>query len=111
LLQHDPRVLGSLGAAEKWARCPDRTKATEPGRRAADERFERQALELFGDLPPEELAFRVKHLRRAHFLRMQIKSTASKRAKNKAVDATDGRPEQARAVKTTSDAADALASG
>ncbi len=75
----DPRSLsGSIAAHERWSRCDDRHAATAPARRAFDERFDRQ-VDPDGTLPPAERALRAEHAKKAHFLRLALKSAQSRR--------------------------------
>lgn len=65
----------------KWAKCDNRTAATAPARKAAEDRFITLARKQFGDLPDDELAFRASHLRQAHYTRMAMRSAEVRRAR------------------------------
>ena len=80
----DNKLIGRLGNAVKWANVEDRSAATAPGRKAFRDRFVREARERFGDLPDDELAIRAEHLRKAHYLRMALRSAQARRAKKTA---------------------------
>ena len=66
-----PSMLVARLAAhcERWALIGDRTAATAPVRRAADDRFVAQARVLHPGLPEEEIAKRASSLRSAHTIR------------------------------------------
>jgi hypothetical protein len=68
----------------RWAGVDDRTAATAPARQAMRDRFLRDARERFGDLPPEELARRAEHLRKAYYARLALKSAQARRARKQA---------------------------
>lgn len=83
------RVLrAKLAAHESWANTDDRSARTAPARRAADDRFVREARERYGDLPDEELATRAAHIRTAYFTRLSLKSAQARRAR-KATPSTE----------------------
>jgi hypothetical protein len=76
----DRSTLASLGAHSKWAKVKDRSQATEAAREAFNDRFVREVVPEFGDdLPPDELAFRVKHARKAYYARLSLKSAQVRR--------------------------------
>ena len=79
-------TLAQLGAHSKWARCEDRTKATEPARQALQRKFERE-VDPDGKLPPDELAIRAEHARKAYYTRLALKS-AQARSQRKAEKTT-----------------------
>jgi len=54
---------------------------TEPGRRAADGRFEQQIREQNPDLPDIEVRRRARYLRKAFYIELGRKSAASRKAK------------------------------
>jgi hypothetical protein len=68
----DRALVAQLAAHEKWAQTPDRTAATAPGRAAFEAKFLAQA----GGDP-----IRAEHLRKAHFLRLALKSAQARRAR------------------------------
>jgi hypothetical protein len=68
-----------LAASERWAREPDRTKATAAARAGLQARFERE-VDPDGVLTPEERAKRADSARRAHYTRMAL----ARRRKQKA---------------------------
>jgi len=73
------RTLASrIAAHEKWARCPDRSAATAPARRAFDDRFEKQ-VDPDGVLDPVERARRAAHARKAYFTRLALRSAQARR--------------------------------
>jgi len=70
--------VSTVAAHERWAACSDRSAATAPARRAFDERFERQ-VDPDGVLDPAEQARRAEHARKAHFLRLSLRSAVARR--------------------------------
>jgi len=87
-----------LAANARWAREPDRRKATEPGRSAARQRFMRQAEELHGPGTNPELLQKVAHnLEAEHLARMTFAASKANRKKSR----NDGAPDQGAAVNDT----------
>jgi hypothetical protein len=78
----DNKLISSMGSHEYWATVEDRTAATQAARDAFNDQFEREARERFGDLPPDELAQRAEHLRKAHFKRLALKSAQARRKRS-----------------------------
>jgi hypothetical protein len=78
------RQWSKIGADISWARTPDRTKRTDPGREGLNARFEREVREMHGDLPPDAHAKCVESLRRAYFRRMALIGVQTKAAKKAA---------------------------
>uniref|UniRef100_A1UIV3 Uncharacterized protein n=1 Tax=Mycobacterium sp. (strain KMS) TaxID=189918 RepID=A1UIV3_MYCSK len=73
------RVARSRHAAHlSWARTEDRTARSEPGRRAADARFEKQ-VDPSGVLTPAERAKRAASARAAFYADIQRRSLAARR--------------------------------
>lgn len=73
------RVLrAQLAAHESWARTEDRTARTAPARDAFMARFERQ-VDPDGVLSPQERTIRAEHAKKAHFLRLALKSAQARR--------------------------------
>ena len=83
LRRHEPRVSyaqrGRLGAHIAHSRNDPRAM-TAPARGAFLSSFERQA-DPDGILPVAERMRRAEHLKRAHFLRMALKSAATRKAR------------------------------
>jgi hypothetical protein len=77
----DNVTIAKLAINEFWAQCEDRSAATAPARKALEDSFVTQARERFGDLPPDELAFRAEKLKTAHYQRMALRSAQARRAK------------------------------
>jgi hypothetical protein len=77
----DNSLIGSLGNEIRWAATEDRPAATALARQAFRDRFLREARERFGDLPPDELAYRAEHLRKAFYLRLALRSAQARRAR------------------------------
>lgn len=67
---------------KRWAFEPDRTAATAPGRKAAEERFEKM-VDPDGTLDPVERAKRAANARKAHYQKM-ARLSAKARAARKA---------------------------
>ena len=77
----DNSLISSRANDLRWAAEPDRTAATQPARDAMRDKFLREAREKFGDLPPDELAWRAERLRRAHYKALALKSAQVRRKK------------------------------
>lgn len=76
----DGRLIARIANDVRWAATDDRAAATGPARQAFNDRFLREARERFGDeLPPDELARRAEHLRRAHMGRLALRSAQARR--------------------------------
>ena len=71
-----------IAAHTRWAHTADRAAATEPARTAFIARFERQ-VDPEGVLPPAERRKRAESAKKAHMLRLALKSAAA-RARKKA---------------------------
>jgi hypothetical protein len=67
----DRSLICRIAAAERWAREPDRTKATSAARAGLQARWEREA-DPDGVLSPDERAARVASLKKAHYARMVL---------------------------------------
>jgi hypothetical protein len=78
----DNSLLSTAANHERWAAVDDRTAATEPARQAFRDHFLREARERFGDLPPDALALRAEHLRKAHFTRLALASARARRKRS-----------------------------
>lgn len=80
-LTHQERVLRArLAAHTRWALERDPTAATAPARAGFHDRFVRE-VDPDGVLPPDELARRVEHARKAYFTRLALKSAQARRRK------------------------------
>jgi hypothetical protein len=66
------QLRGRIGGHISWANTTDRAARTAPGRAAMDAKF---LAEADGD------PVRAEHLRKAHYLRMALKSAEARRAK------------------------------
>jgi hypothetical protein len=77
----DNSALSTIANLERWAAVDDRTAATGPAREAFRDKFMTEARERFGDLPPDELAYRAERLRRAFYARLALKSAQARRRK------------------------------
>lgn len=71
-------LVARLAAHESWAKTPDRTARTQPGRDALRLKFEQQ-VDPDGTLAPDERARRAEHARKAYFTRLALKSAQSRR--------------------------------
>lgn len=65
----DRAMLARLAAHERWGRVRDRSAATAPARRAADDRFVSEARRIDPGLPEDELLKRARNLRSAQAVR------------------------------------------
>ena len=61
-----------IAAADRWAKEPDRTRATAAARAGLEARFERE-VDPDGVLPPEELAKRVRSAKTAYYSRLALR--------------------------------------
>lgn len=75
---------GQLGALAKWGRETDRTAATAPGRKAAEDRWLRAVRQEHPDLDERAAQLMADARKREHFLRMALKSAESRRRKKAA---------------------------
>lgn len=73
----EDHLNAQLAVETMWARTPDRTARTAPGRAAVEARF---LAEAGGD--PQRAA----HLRKAHYHRLALKSVRSRRLAREAAD-------------------------
>jgi hypothetical protein len=78
----DNSLLSTAANYERWAAVDDRTAATKPARDVFNDRFLSEARERFGDLPPDELARRAEHLRKAYVTRLALKSAQARRKRS-----------------------------
>ncbi len=77
---HERSLHGRLAAYEKWAQTPDPSAATAPARQAFRDSFEK-AVDPDGVLDPVERSRRAEYARKAHYLRMALKSAQARRAR------------------------------
>lgn len=71
-------LAGRIGAETSWSHTADRSKRTEPGRRAFMARFERQ-VDPNNELSPQDRAVRAEHARKAYFARLALASANARR--------------------------------
>jgi hypothetical protein len=83
----DGPLIAKARNHEFWAQVDDRTAATQKARDTFRDRFLREARERFGDLPPEDLARRAEHLRKAYYARLALKSARARRARQQDTEA------------------------
>lgn len=76
-------LIARAAAHARWAKTDDRQAASAPGRRAAEDRFERE-VDPDGVLPPEERAKRAASARKAFFTRLALASVRARRARSAA---------------------------
>jgi len=76
----DCTLIAALMAHESWAQTEDRSARTAPARQKFLDTFEKQ-VDPQGLLDPVERARRAQHARKAHFLRLALKSAQARRAK------------------------------
>ena len=72
------RMAAKIAAHSSWATTADPIARTAPARAALAGRFERD-VDPDGVLDPVERARRADHARRAHYLRLQLRSVESRR--------------------------------
>jgi hypothetical protein len=75
---------GQLGALAKWGRETDRTSATAPARRAAEDRWYLAVRAEHPDLDETTVRLMAGARKREHFIRMAHKSAASRRRRGAA---------------------------
>lgn len=75
---------GQLGALAKWGRETDRTAATAAARRAAEDRWYIAIRAEHPDLDERAARLMADARKREHFLRLALKSAASRRRKKAA---------------------------
>lgn len=75
---------GQLGALAKWGRETDRSAATAPGRKAAEERWMRAVLQEHPDLDERTARLMADARKREHFLRLSMKSVEARRRRKAA---------------------------
>jgi len=73
-------MQGRIAAYERWAKEEDRTAATAAGRKAFQDRFERE-VDPEGALAPEERARRAEAARKAYYTRLSLMAAQARRAK------------------------------
>jgi hypothetical protein len=71
-----------IASHESWARTPDASARTAPGRKAFLDRFEKQ-VDPDGELSPAERARRAEHARKAYFARLALKSARARRSRSR----------------------------
>jgi hypothetical protein len=76
-------LRAQLAAHTSWANTTDRTARTEPGRRAAADRFER-LVDPDGVLPADERRLRAESARKAHMKGLALKSAQARRKRRAA---------------------------
>ena len=69
-----------IASHKSWANTSDVLARTEPGRRAAMERFERE-VDPDGTLEPAERERRAAHARKAYYSALALKSAKARRLK------------------------------
>lgn len=84
----DKVLRARIAANERWAQTSDRSAATAPARAAALKRFER-LVDPNNELTEHERAVRAEAARRAHFLRMALKSAKARRKRRGAAPQPD----------------------
>jgi hypothetical protein len=75
----DRALIARLAAHESWAKTANRSARTAPARAALVSKFERE-VDPGGVLPPAERARRAEHARKAHFIRLALRSAQARRA-------------------------------
>jgi len=71
-------LRGRVAAHASWANTPDPTARTAPGRKAFNDRFEKQ-VDPDGVLAAEERARRASSARKAYFSALALKSSTARR--------------------------------
>ena len=76
-------LAARIAVHSSWASTPDRAARTAPARAAFNKRFEDE-VDPDRVLPEDERAIRAEHARRAHYLRLALKSANARRARKTA---------------------------
>lgn len=74
------RLRGKLASYESWAKTPDRSARTAPGRAAQLARFEK-IVDPDGTMPPTARAQAAEAAKQAHYTRMALASAKARRAR------------------------------
>lgn len=74
----DRTQIAKIAANARWAKCDDRSAATQAARDGMTRRFELE-VDPDGVLPPDELARRVASARSAHYQRLALASAKARR--------------------------------
>lgn len=80
LTEAERRLRAQAAANRSWANTADPTGRTAPGRRAANDRFERE-VDPDGVLDPVERARRAGYARRAHMQSLALRSAKARRTR------------------------------
>jgi hypothetical protein len=73
-------LRGKLASYESWAKTPDRSARTAPGRAAQLARFEK-LVDPDGTMPPEARAKAAEAAKQAHYARMALLSAKARRTR------------------------------
>lgn len=76
--QTERKLRAQVAAHTSWANTHDRTKRTEAGRQALNDKFARE-VDPDGVLSPAERARRAESARKAHFARLALLSAQARR--------------------------------
>jgi hypothetical protein len=82
-------LVARIAAAERWAGCSDRTKATASWRAGRRAKWAAEITAQLGELPPDELERRIDDKQRAAMLRMTLASKAARRKARENVAAAE----------------------
>lgn len=74
-------LRGQIAVNTSWAHTQNRSARTEPARKAALDKFEKE-VDPDGVLPPAERAKRAASLRKAYFARLALRSAQARRRRN-----------------------------
>ena len=84
-------LAAKAAAHRSWANTADRTKRTEPARRAFEARFEHE-VDPLGQLDAKERAIRAESARRAYFADLARRSAQARRRSNHSAVNNSGNP-------------------
>jgi hypothetical protein len=79
-------LIARIASHASWANTADPSARTAPARAGLDRKFELE-VDPDGVLPPDDLARRVAHRRKAHFAQLALKSAQARRANKRLTDA------------------------
>lgn len=82
MTDNDRSLIARVAAHTRWAKEPDRNKATASARKGLEAKWARE-VDPDGRMAPDELERRVANLRQAHMSRMALASARARRSKGR----------------------------
>lgn len=81
LTRSERTLRARLAAHESWANTEDRPARTAAARQALEDRWIEEARRRFGYTDPDKLTQAAEHLKKAHYVRLALKSARARRAR------------------------------